>query len=297
MKKNTILYIIITILLIIIAVGITYIIMNNQNNTTPKVENNNNVENSIQEDNSDKEELKDGVTLKDTYQENNTIIQEYEVILNNKVNNFTIAYTYQSDVAYHNDIHEIIGIFNNTEIVRRGYININQTEYTKENTFNESNIKEIFDENNFIIIKGNDNQNYLLVQTVAVDALDGFNTSLLYVYNDELELISRNMITEEESPDYISYDGFIIDNFTGNIPCDYVNKSPLYERTFKVVDTNIETEQYTKIENNQIYFLFPKINENYDGGILEERIYTIHNNKLEYTVNNTYKFNSVCQQI
>ena len=99
------------------------------------------------------------------------------MILNNKVNNLTITYTYQSGEVYNNDIHEITGTFNNTEIVRRGYININQIEYTKENTFNISNINNIFDESNFTIIKGTDNKSYLLVQNVAVDALDGFNTS------------------------------------------------------------------------------------------------------------------------
>ena len=38
MKKNTILYIIITILLIVIAVGVTYIIMDNNNKTETKVQ-------------------------------------------------------------------------------------------------------------------------------------------------------------------------------------------------------------------------------------------------------------------
>ena len=282
------------ILVVVIACGITYMIATNNNKTETKEEPNNNDNN---EQDGEEPVLEDGVTLKDTYEENNTIIQEYEIILNNKINDFEITYTYLADEAYNNDIHEITGSLNNTEIVKRGYINVNQTEYTKENTFNISNINSIFDEINFTIIKGTDNKSYLLVQTVAVDALDGFNTSSLYVYNDELELISKNIITAEESPDYTSHDGFIIDNFIGNIPCDYVGNSPLYDRTFKVIDSNTETSQYTKIENNQIYFLFPKINENYDGGILEERVYTINNDKLEYTVINTYEFNSVCQQI
>ena len=281
--------VLVIILIVVIACSITYIVATNNNKTETKEEPNNNQE---ENNNEDEQVLKDSVTLKNTYQEGNNIIQEYEVILNNKVNNVIVKYNYQSDAAYNNDIHEIIGTFNNTEIVRRGYININQIEYTKENTFNISNINNIFDEGNFTIIKGTDNKNYLLVQIVAVDALDGWHTSSLYVYNDEL--ISKNIITAEESPDYTSHDGFIIDNFIGNIPCDYVGNSPLYERTFKVVDdTNVETEQYTKIENNQIYFLFPKIND----GILEERVYTINNNKLEYTIINTYKFNSVCQEI
>ena len=191
------------ILIVVIACSITYIVATNNNKTETKEEPNNNQE---ENNNEDEQVLKDSVTLKNTYQEGNNIIQEYEVILNNKVNNVIVKYNYQSDEAYNNDIHEITGTINNTEIVKRRYININETEYTKENTFNTSNINNIFNEDNFNIIKGTDNKNYLLVQTVAINALSGFNTSNLYVYNDELELISRNMITEEENTDDTSYD-------------------------------------------------------------------------------------------
>ena len=214
------------------------------------------------------------------------------------MNNITIKYNHENTFVYTADAHAITGVFNNKDIIKNYYVNTSYQvntfgEYTKENTFNVSSINQLFNEDNFIIIKGTDNKSYLLVQTIN-NMADNFNTSNLYVYNDELELISENLITEEESPDYSSHDGFIIDNFIGNIPCDYVGNSPLYERTFKVVDNANEIDkQYTKIENNQIYFLFPKIND----GILEERVYTINNNKLEYTIINTYKFNSVCQEI
>ena len=295
MKKNTILYIIITILLIVIAVGVTYIIMDNNNKTETKEEENNNNENNEQE-NIETPTIEDGITLKNTIINNDTIIQKYEAVLNGKVNNITITYTYENFIDF-SDTHAITGMFNNREIIRNCYVNTLGKNYTKENTFNVSNINNIFDEKNFNIIKGTDNKSYLLVQTVN-EMTGNFNTSELYLYNDELELISRNIISAEESPDYTSHDGFIIDNFIGNIPCDYVNNTPLYKRTFKIVDdTTVENGQYTKIENNKIYFLFPKLNENLDGGILEERIYTINNNKLEYTVNATYQFNSVCQQI
>ena len=283
------------ILIVVIACSITYIVATNNNKTETKEEPNNNQE---ENNNKDEQVLKDSVTLKNTYQEGNNIIQEYEIILNNKVNNITIKYTHENTFVYTADAHAITGVFNNKDIIKNYYVNTSYQvntfgEYTKENTFNVSSINQLFNEDNFIIIKGTDNKSYLLVQTIN-NMADNFNTSNLYVYNDELELISRNMITEEESPDYTSYDGFIIDNFIGNIPCDYVGNSPLYERTFKVVDNANEIDkQYTKIENNQIYFLFPKIND----GILEERVYTINNNKLEYTIINTYKFNSVCQEI
>lgn len=291
MKKNIILYIIITILLIVIAVGITYIIMDKKNNEEVKEPSNPN------NDSNNEVTLKDNINLKKTYTSNEFIIEEFEITLNNKVNTIKIIYDYKADEAYNNDIHEITGKFNDVELVGRGYINLGEEEYTKENTFNEKNIKSIFNEENFSIIKGRDNKSYLLVQTVDVEALDGYSRSNLYVYNDNLELISKNIISQKESPDYTSYDGFIINNFIGNIPCEYKDNSPLYERTFKKVSEIDGNEQYTKVENNQIYFLFPKINADYTGGTVEERIYTINNNKLEYKVINTYEFNSICHQV
>ncbi len=283
------------ILIVVIACGITYMIATNNNKTEPKEELNNNSNN---EQDVEEPVLKDSVTLKNTYQEDNTIIQEYEIVLNNKVNDINIKYNYQSDEAYNNDIHEIIGNLNDNKLVVMGYNNnLGEEKYTKESIFNEKNIENIFNEENFSIIKGRDNKSYLLVQTIDIDALDGYSRSNLYLYNDNLELISKNIISQKESPDYTSYDGFIINNFIGNIPCEYKDHSPLYERTFKKVSTIDGNEQYTKVENNQIYFLFPKINTNGSGGTLEERVYTINNNKLEYKVINTYKFNSVCQQI
>ena len=210
------------ILIVVIACSITYIVATNNNKTEIKEEPNNN-----QEENNSKEEetdLKDSVTLKNTYQENNTIIQEYEIILNNKVNNVIVKYNYQSDEAYNNDIHEITGTINNTEIVKRRYININETEYTKENTFNTSNINNIFNEDNFNIIKGTDNKNYLLVQTVAIDALSGFNTSNLYVYNDELELsydVSKmNEVDVDEALALFEEDGTHV-MYIGRSGCTY----------------------------------------------------------------------------
>ena len=291
MKKNTLLYIIITILLIIIAVGVTYIIMDNKNEEEVLEPNDKEEDNNKEE----KEEptIEDGITLKDTYQEGNNIIQEYEIILNNKKNNLQITYTYKYEID--SLTHVINGIMKNTNLYDM-YLrdNINNKNYTKEELFNITKLNDEFNETNFKIIKETDNKSYLLIQTEQEEL---FDTSELYVYNDELELISKNVISIEESPDTIAHDGFIIDEFAGNIPCEYQGSSPLYERTFKKVSEDIEDNQYVKIVENKIYFLFPKLNKDLDGGILEERIYTIHNNKLEYTVNNTYKFNGVCQQI
>jgi len=55
--------------------------------------------------------------------------------------------------------------------------------------------------------------------------------------------------------------------------------------------------------DNKIYFLYPKLNfkgsflvNEEDYGFMEERVYTINTNKLEYNVINTYKITEVCQK-
>lgn len=281
-------YIIITILLVIIASGVTYIVMDKQNDKTEVNDNK-----PSNKENNTNEIKEDGVKLTTIKEENDKIVETFEIVLNNKKSNVEIEYEYNFIKDYLG--HKVIGKFNNNILFNIEYININNQGYTKSNTFNVDNIKSVFNENNFNIIKGTDNKNYLLIQTMW-DGMDIFNTSELYVYNENLELISNNIIAENESPDYESHNGFIIDNFSGNIPCEYENNSPLYVRTFKKVNNEIDDRQYTKIENNQIYFLFPKITDEHSG-ILEERIYTIKDSKLTYKVGKTYKFNSICQQI
>ena len=96
MKKNTVLYIIITILLIIIAIGITYIIMDNKN----KEEIVEPSDNDKKEETPNKEEdpvKEDGVTLKNSIKNNDTITQEYEIILNGKEQNIKIIFTYDEN--------------------------------------------------------------------------------------------------------------------------------------------------------------------------------------------------------
>lgn len=56
-------------------------------------------------------------------------------------------------------------------------------------------------------------------------------------------------------------------------------------------------------ENDKIYFLAPILEQDFAAsaalgnyGTLEERVYTIANDKLEYQVLNSYKITEVCQQ-
>ena len=76
------------------------------------------------------------------------------------------------------------------------------------------------------------------------------------------------------------------------------NKKPWYSNNFNNPSTKLNSNSIeilkinVKIENDKIYYLAPILKENgkeNDYGILEEREYTINNNKLEYKVVNSYK--------
>ena len=282
-------YIYLVLALIVLAMIVSSIIfivtLNNQNKQTMEAEENN-------QSNNEEVTLEDSIKLNRTYKLDDLIIEEFTITLNNKISTFKIEYQYNHE---EDDNYLIInGNFKEDQLITLAYTKDEESNYTKEDIFTTENIETNFNEDNFSIIKGTDNKSYLLIQTRTDNS---FDSSELYVYNDELKLISANIITAEESPDYFSHNGFIIDNFYGNIPCEFNNSNPLYKRTLKKVNEFSSDYQYVKIENNKIYFLYPKIKEDLSSGILEERIYTINNNNLEYETGNTYTFNSVCQQI
>ena len=285
MKKNTILYIIITILLIIIAVGITYIIMNNQNNeeiTEPSNNDNNQEENN----NNEEPTLEDNITLKNTTMNNDTIIEEYEIILNGKKSNININYTY--DECRENLIC-ISGNYNNYEFY---YDEIWKND--SDNSFTIQAIDQSFNENNFEIIRGDDNKNYLLIFANSP------YTALLYVFNDQLNIVNDGI----ESPNWYegdNGDGFVLYSFV-NMPILENKQDIWYDDVYGIGEDNI----YIKVENNKIYYLTPNIsyydayinnnNENYEIK-LEERVYTINNNKFTYEVINTYNIKEVVNGI
>ena len=288
MKKNTILYIIITILLIVIAVGITYIIVDNKNEEEVIKPNDN------QEENNNKEEeptIEDGITLKNTYQEGDNIIQEYEVILNGNKSTLNVEYSYE----YLNDIiaHHILGNLNDTNIFesykRDNYDDSNNTiipNYNKKELFNSTALNKEFNENNFEIIKGTDNKNYLVIYSEYHDTFsNGEDTdSSIYILNDKLEIINENM-------------DFDLYNQNYNVVLKVENAIPWYE------DTTCQDEfchRILKIEDNKIYYLVTNLKENYqigDYGTLEERVYTINNSQLTYEVINTYKITEMGNMI
>ncbi len=296
MKKETIMYIVITLLLVIIGVGVTYIIMNkkNNNNTNIKDQNKDN-----KEENNNDNQISDGVKFKSINREDDKIVETFEVILNGKKKDFAITYKYEKDNLYFDgQINEITGYVNSYGINSFEYSTSEYPNFSWNSEATLNKIKSEFAEDNFIIFKAEDNKNYLLVQSVNICAGGCFDASDLYVYNDELELISKNIVALTYEPTE-TIDAFIIDSFNYNIPCEFNGQNPLYPNTFKNIQPSITINEgkFTKIEGDKIYFLAPILNDNLTGGILEERIYTIKDSKLSYTVNKTYQITGICQQI
>ena len=278
--KKYIPYIIITILLVIIASGTTYIFMDKKDNKPEIKENNNNKPNDDKVNNNESETKQDGVKLLKTYNLNNKIIEEFEVTLNGKTKTIKATFNYNQNDE---ELDNVKGSLNDISLYSKYYFESEN----KEKGFSVKVIKEAFNENNFQIIKGIDNKSYLLIKADYEEELE------LLVLNDNFELLSKNIREDNRG----GRTGFNITYFYNHI-CEIEKGNPWYKDTFGINDPY--NHIHIKVEDNKIYFLAPILNENYDGndyGILEERVDTINNDKLNYNVISTYKITEVCQQI
>lgn len=285
-KVERYIYIVLIIILVgIIISGTTYIIMKNNDKTEIK-ENNNNQNNNEKDNNQNEEPTKeDGVKLLKTYNLNDKIIEEFEITLNGKINNMKIEFDYdEEDYTEEETLSIVDGKFNNNTLIT--YFDFNSP---KSKIFNLDIIKNEFNEGNFKIIKGTDNKSYLLL---ATKISNDFNSeSHLLVFNDNLEQIkgdfegySCNSNKEENMVVFTTATGYKPKNGT---PIDYKDD---FNLNYHIPSVYGEVGVNVKIENNKIYYLVPIFNWDInDEGILEEREYTLNNNKYEYKVINTYK--------
>lgn len=271
-KVEKYIYIILIIILVgVIASTTTYMLMKDK--TEPKETENKPTENNL----TIKE---DGVKFVKAYEINDKIIEEFEITLNGQTKNVKVNFEYEYDSESYDGVHIIAGYINNNAIFAEEYHN-----KEKKEIFNLSEIKKILNEKNFSIIKGKDNKSYLIVSEILEVE------SAIHIFNDKFEILSNNIREEEIT----GRTGFNITYFYNNI-CGLENANPWYQDNFGV--KNNDNHIHIKIENNEIYFLCPIIEGNHTSpSILEERVYTINNNKLEYKVINTYKVTSVCQEI
>ncbi len=267
-KVERFLYLIIIVVLLgfLSAVG-TYIALQSKNNN---VKNNNHSENNKTPDKDNSTKLEDSIKFVSTKTNNDEVIKSFKIVLNGKESNINVKFIKEK--------------FEGEQFIRASFKEkeiyaISNNYYEDSEQFQVNKVAQDFDESKFRIIRGIEGKNYLIV-------LANVNTSnYFYVFNDNMELVPSN-IKPNCGPD---------GSFPLMITISHYdlkdNKKPWYKDSFDFcTDENCEIR--SKIENNMIYTLVSDIHENIkenDIGTLEERVYTINNNKLEYKVINNYK--------
>ncbi len=266
----------ITLLVVIVALGasgITYLIMD-KNSTTPETPTN------------QPTEVKEQIKRVETVKNGEKIVQKYEIQMNGKTVPVNVEFTKRLEVL--DEQYEIIeGSINNKQIYldyTYTYKNENDKDYEEAINFLPNTIDREFTINNFKIIKGTDNKDYLVAYGLIDFNFDAEVPSKLYVFNDKMELLQ---FPKNEDSKFCTPDGGEYINID---KANLVTKEDIwYENTFGLRNARRVT---TKIVDNKIYQLtqiMKVLPEENDYGTIEERVYTINNNKLEYTVANTYK--------
>ena len=260
MKNKVLIGIIIVLVGVIIAEGV-YLF------TSKKEENENNSyinipkEEEEENESNDNETSEDYVKLVNTKEEDNQVIQEYEMVLNGEYQEFIVEFSYEQEANHSNSsntVNYLNGKFKD---------NIVYSEIRGE-TLSISYINRMFSSQNFTIIKGED-KNYLAVATFEREDYGDF--MYYQIYNDSFDYIDS------------------ISLYVGNQSIENDLGFDGYQNVF--ADIYYLSEEYYsvrgKIEDNHIYELAYVCDDVYYG-ILEERVYTINHDKLEYEVINTY---------
>ena len=125
-----------------------------------------------------------------------------------------------------------------------------------------SYINEYFNEDNFIIFSGADDVNYLIVETFFLPPANGIGMDYNF-YNQNFEFIGAlDVIVQGQSLQ--------------------VEDESIFYNKERYEDYQIRS----RIDNDKIYNLYQK---DCLDDYIEERVYTINNNRLEYEVINTYQ--------
>ncbi len=273
LKKEYVMIAICFVLAVFITGGVAYLVVSNVQN---KVVNEETTDKDNNTNNNEEEKLIDGVKFVNATKQNNEIRENFEVIIDGQKHDLELNFLYNNE----NDMERVLGYFGDYEV----YLNSNDeiTDSSKDKIFNVDVIKKEFTKDNFKFIEGNDGKKYLLI----IGNSKGLFADNLYVFNDKLELISKDI----PSIEVCSKDWFTIQS--GYTFYELENGvSPWYQDTLNVCDSKETCNVVLKIENNKIYYLAPIVNFDMDSSntdVLEERIYTINNDVLNYEVINKY---------
>lgn len=221
----------------------------------------------------EKKEVKDEILFKSIKKKSNKIVESFSIAMNGKRNTFNIEFT----TTKNGTATEIKGTFKNESLFLK-----NRTNEDISKELNENDVKAFFTEQNFRFIKGTDEKTYLLV--LANRDLNREKEDYLYILNDKFEILEGDM----------NYNGCGENNAltlrTSKAKYELLEQHATYQDQFQVCDDSSDCAINVKIEDSKIHYLkvFPKYEE-FDFGNVEERIYTIADNRLNYTVENTYK--------
>ena len=206
------------------------------------------------------ETSEDYVKLVNTREEDNEIIQEYEMVLNGEKQEFEIAFEINEGEGYW-DIDSTLG---DSYLFAVWY-------YTAPTDNYVDFIAQYFNENSFIIFPGTDGINYLIIQSYSEPPAGGPGVQY-YIFNQSL-------------------------NFIGYLDVIYQGQSVVlederiwYPNNLFIDSLKDEKQIRSKIEGDKIYNLYYTCEAVGDGlqQNLEERVYTINHDKLEYEVINIY---------
>lgn len=273
MKKETVLYIVIAILLVVVSCGTTYIIMEGKyKDDNPKT--------NIQEPNSkDSEtEYRNEVKLKETKKDGDKIVQNFTIDINGKSHLMKLEFNNTNADSWQT----VKGLYKNIELY--------SYESDANMNFNEEAIKSVMNEKNFGFIKGTDNKFYLYVLATNTYPA-GDQNIFMYIFNDELEMIQGNM--KYQTPG--KYRTFAVNNGQTLYYVGEKEEHKTYTDTFGICDGKEYCDNILKIVDNKIYY-YEVIDfqiADKTTGTLEERVYTVGNNKLEYTTINKYNIVSI----
>ena len=240
---------------------------------------------------------KDSVKLVETKEIDGSFVQKYNIVMNGQERTLEVQFLNRNNKNIKEQ--SLTGEFSGVTLYAY------YEEYDKEATvYDASMIDRSFNENNFNFIKGSDGDSYLLIHTNIYDDGTG-EEDKLYILNENLEFVSNDLVDYGTNS---SVGMSIMSTYTSYTLED--EESPWYTDDFNVCSSTYNCYINVKILDNKIYYLVPVLDEVKEDieeentseeeteeiktyGELEERVYTVSDNKLEYEVVKRYKIISV----
>ncbi len=259
-------YLLVGVLAIFLGASFTYIRLNINNfKTAPKT-----LETEKTKEPTAK--LDDSIKFKTTEaKDDKTVEQIYDLTINGIKKRLTVVFTLKEE----KEVFGIEGKINDLDIF---YYSGDKTREKIEETFTSEFIKNLFNLDNFSLIKGLDGKNYLTVFNYE----NNLSIRNYYIFNQELTLLNadRNINILDEETNIVLEGGADI----------------WYKDTYELCSKDSTCHIKSKIEKNKIYNLIPKLEEaptenNY--GVLEEYIIMLDHDSLITDLISTYKIVNV----